>query len=202
MDSWDLLKEAYTEKYVFNHSSRTYEKYSAPLCSVAMTTDKENGVILRGATHPTVLYDKKLDKFYTEIWDNNNFICGSQNDNKLSFFTSPEAPWVHAKQLHIMKNYLREHKLFSFTEARQTSYRDIFQTLLRTRVLNRKSPFFDKKHTSSLNISRKALAFSKQMYKIYPELYKDLIGVNNTLLHGTPLHRYPWGVLMGRYYLE
>ena len=202
MDSWDLLKEAYTENYVFNHSSRTFEKYSAPLAQIAMQTDKENGIIIRGSTHPTVIYDKSLDKFYIEIWDSDNFVCGNQTDNKCSFYTSPEAPWVHAKQCHVMKNYLREHKLFSFTEARQTSYRDIFQTLLRTQVLNRKSPFFDKKHTSSLNISRKALAFSKYMYKIYPELFKDLLGVNNTKLHGTALHKYPEGVLMGRYYLE
>lgn len=200
MDSWDLLKQGYTEKYVFNHSSRTYEKYSTPMAGIAVEPLNQ-GILIRGTTHPTVLYDEKLDKFYIEIWDSDNFICGNQTE-RYSFYTSPEAPWVHAKQCHIMKNYLREHKLFSFTEARQTSYRDIFQTLLRTQVLNRKSPFFDKKHTSSLNISRKALAFSKQMYKIYPELYKDLIGVNNTLLHGTPLHRYPEGVLMGRYYLE
>ena len=202
MDSWDLLKQGYTENFVFNHSSRTYEKYSSSLCGIAVEPLNKQGAILRGTTHPTVLYDKVLDKFYTEIWDSDNFICGNQTDNKYSFFTSPEAPWVHAKQCHVMKNYLREHKLFSFTAARQRNYRKIFQTLLRTRVLNRKSPFFGKKHTGKLNLSPKALAFAKHMYKIYPELYKDLLGVNNTLLHGQPLHRYPEGVLMGRYYLE
>ena len=78
----------------------------------------------------------------------------------------------------------------------------IVQTLLRTRVMNKKSPFFSKHHIGSLNITRKAHAFAKRMYKIYPELFKDLIGVNNTLLHGEPLYKYPEGVLMGRYYLE
>ena len=202
MDSWELLKEAYTEEYVFNHSSRTFEKYSAPLAGITMQTEKENGVIIRGCTHPTVLYDDELDKFYVEIWDTDNFICGSQSSNRLSFFTSPEAPWVHAKQCHMVKNYLRKHKLFSFTAAKEAKYRKIFQTLCRTEVLNRKSPFFDKKHVSSLNISRKAEAFSKYMYKIYPELFKDLLGVNNTKLHGIPLYRYPEGVLMGKFYLE
>ena len=167
-----------------------------------MQTKKENGVIIRGCTHPTVLYDNKLNKFYVEIWDTDNFICGSQSSNRLSFFTSPEAPWVHAKQCHMVKNYLREHKLFSFSAANQTNYRKIFQTLCRTEVLNRKSPFFDKRHVSSLNISKKAEAFSKHMYKIYPKLFKDLLGVNNSTLHGIPLHRYPEGVLMGKYYLE
>lgn len=202
MDSWALLKEAYTEKYVFSHSSRTFEKYSAPLAGIAMQTQKEAGIIIRGCTHPTVLYDEMLDKFYVEIWDTDNFICGSQGSNRLSFFTSPEAPWVHSKQCHMVKNYLRQHKLFSFSAARQTQYRNIFQTLCRTNVLNRKSPFFDKKHVSKLDISRKADAFAKQMFKIYPELFKDLLGVNNSKLRGVPLHRYPEGVLIGKYYLE
>ena len=68
-----------------NHSSRTFEKYSAPLAGITMQTEKENGVIIRGCTHPTVLYDKKLNKFYVEIWDTDNFICGSQSSNRLSF---------------------------------------------------------------------------------------------------------------------
>jgi len=202
IDSWDILKEAYTEKYVFNHSSRTYEKYSAPIAGIAMQTEKENGIIIRGCTHPTVLYDKSLDKYYMEIWDTDNFICGSQNSNRLSFFTSPEAPWVHAKQSHMIKNYLRANKLFYFSDARETEYRKIFQTLCRTKVLNRKSPFFDKTHTTKLNISKKAAAFAKRMHEIYPDLFKELLGVNNTTLHGLPLYRYPEGVLMGKYYLE
>ena len=202
MDDWDLLKQAYTENYVFNYSSRTYEKYGTPLCGIAVETLNEQGILIRGSTHPTVLYDDKLDKFYMEIWDTDNFICGNQTDNKRSFFTSPEAPWVHAKQCHVIKNYLRQNKLFSFKGARGKDYRRIVQTLLRARVMNKKSPFFSKHHVSSLNITRKAHAFAKRMYKIYPELFKDLIGVNNTLLHGEPLYKYPEGVLMGRYYLE
>ncbi|MCH1416724.1 MAG: hypothetical protein L7V30_04340 [Gammaproteobacteria bacterium] len=202
VDDWDLMAEAYSPDYIINHSSRTYEKYSTSQGAVALQASKKGGVILRGATHPTVLYDSSRDKFYTEIWDTDNFICGHQHEDKLAFFTSPEAPWVHAKQLHIMKNYLRKHKLFSFTEARQTKYRKIFQTLLRTNILNKKSPFFDKLHRTPLKLSPKALTFAKQMHKIYPELFKDLLGVNNTLHHGIPLYRHPEGILMGRYYLE
>ena len=202
MDNWKLLRKAYSEEYVFNHSSRTFEKYATPICFVAGHPHKKTGVIIRGATHPSVSYDKKLDKFYFEIWDTDNFICGSQHENKLAFFTSPEAPWVHAKQCHLVKNYLRAHKLFSFSNARETSYRKIYQTLLRTQVLNRKSPFYNKTHVTNLSISRKAAAFAKKMHSLYPDLFKELLGVNNTKLHGKELHRYPQGVLMGKYYLE
>ena len=33
------------------------KKYSTPLCHVAGQPFKKNGVIIRGSTHPTVLYD-------------------------------------------------------------------------------------------------------------------------------------------------
>ena len=40
------------------------------------------------------------------------------------------------------------------------------------------------------------------MVDMYPDLYKDLLGVNNSTIRGKSLHRFPIGVLMGRYYLE
>ena len=87
------------------------------MCHVAGQPHKKNGVIIRGSTHPTVLYDSDTDKYYTEIWDTDNFICGNQHENKLAFYTSPEAPWVHAKQCHMVKNYLRQHRITDFREA-------------------------------------------------------------------------------------
>ena len=203
-DDWGLLREGYTEKYVINHSSRTFEKYSTPLCHVAGQPHKKNGVIIRGSTHPTVLYDSDTDKYYTEIWDTDNFICGNQHENKLAFYTSPEAPWVHAKQCHMVKNYLRHHRITEVREARETKYRAIFQKLCRSRVLNMKSPFFDKRYHNirRTEISKKSMVFARIMVDMYPDLYKDLLGINNSTIRGKHLYRFPVGTLMGRYYLE
>ena len=90
-----------------------------------------NSVMLRGSTEPMIYYDKKLDKFYAEIYDTDNFVDGHQTDVKTPFFTNPEFPEMHAKQCHVVKNWLRERNSFINAIDNFEQYKFIYNHLVR-----------------------------------------------------------------------
>lgn len=164
-----------------------------------------------GATHPTMLYDEKQDKFYTEIWDTDNFYLRSKFDVE-HFFTSHNYPRLHLKQCHLVKNYLREHNLMQATADNYNLNKEVLLKVSRPLSFDTtNSPYFYKlqryspreKNSFLEAQDRKTQQLVHELWKIDKDITKKYVGNMLTRIHGgVPAFKLPYGSLMLQKYLE
>ena len=208
IDSWKLMDQYLSLEWSFKNSSNLLQR--TPMNAAQMTIPRRpgNSVMLRGTTEPCVYYDKKLDKFYAQIWDTDNHIDGHQTKIKTPFFTSPEYPKIHAKQCHMVKNWLRKNNSFINILNSSEEYKTMYANLVRggaNKRINTKSPFFNKKSGGNVFTEKKSTYFVKQLEKMNKNLLDNYLGATRLLLKGAALTVFPQGVLgvnFGKFYLE
>ena len=205
IDSWDIMNEYLSLEWSFKNSSNLLQR--TPMNAAQMTIPRRpgNSVMLRGTTEPCVYYDKKLDKFYAQIWDTDNHIDGHQTKIKTPFFTSPEYPKIHAKQCHMVKNWLRKNNSFINILNSSEEYKTMYANLVRggaNKRINTKSPFFNKKSGGNVFTEKKSTYFVKQLEKMNKNLLDNYLGATRLLLKGAALTVFPQGVSFGKFYLE
>ena len=208
IDSWKLIDQYLSLEWSFKNSSNLLQR--TPMNAAQMTIERRpgNSVMLRGTTEPCVYYDKKLNKFYAQIWDTDNHIDGHQTKIKTPFYTSPEYPKIHAKQCHIVKNWLRKNKSFINILNNGEEYKTMYANLVRggaNKRINTKSPFFNKKSGDIIFTEKKSIHFVKQLRQINNDVLNNYMGTANTLLRGMALqeyNRHSLGVNFGKFYLE
>ena len=202
---WKLVEQFFDEKYTFEVTNNIVDKTPMNMVNNMIGLRPGNSVMLRGSTEPMIYYDKKLDKFYAEIYDTDNFVDGHQTDVKTPFFTNPEFPEIHAKQCHVVKNWLRERNSFINAIDNFEQYKFIYNHLVRgglDSMLNIGAKFFTKNTGHNLFRTKKALHFAKQLKKLKPELFEKYMRAARISLKGIPLNKFPRGVSFGKFYLE
>ena len=205
IDSWELMNEYLSQEWSFNNSSNLLQRTPGNAAQMTIERRPGNSVMLRGTTEPCVYYDEKLGKFYAEIWDTDNHIDGHQTKIKTPFFTSPEYPKIHAKQCHIVKNWLRKNNSFINILNSGKEYKAMYADLVRggaKKRINTKSPFFNKKSGGSIFTEKKSVHFVKQLKQMNKDLLDNYMGATRLLLKGVALHVFPTGISFGRFYLE
>ena len=169
-----------------------------------------NTMLIDGATHPTIFYDSDLNKFYTEIWDTDNFYLRTKLTCE-HFFTTTDLTKLHLKQCHIVKNYLRSNNLMHATKDNYNVYKHVLLKIARPLSFNTTdSPFFhkldkfyaDEKNPVMLAQDKKTQMFIRHIHKISDDLSSKYIGNMIQTIGGMPIWKLPFGTRMLKKYLE
>ena len=118
---------------------------------------------------PDVYYDKGC--WYSDLWDSSHLGELASFSNIELFYSTQEFPKLHAKQLHIVKNYLKANNMYS-SRTNSAEYRQLVIKLVRvTSVV----PIFKKTKTSSLFDNPKNLELLKYADSKQLDVYKSLL---------------------------
>jgi hypothetical protein len=118
---------------------------------------------------PDVYYDKGC--WYSDLWDSSQLGELASFSNIELFYSTHEFPKLHAKQLHIVKNYLKDNNIYS-SKTNTDEYRQLVIKLVRvTSVV----PIFKKTKTVSLFDNPKNLELIKYADSKQLDVYKSLL---------------------------
>ena len=205
INDWKLVEKLLDYDYSFSTWSNLLQKTPMNMTQKLIQPRSNNSVILRGSTEPHIYYDVKIDKYYLQLWDTDNFIDGHCTNTLTPFFTNPKYPELHAKQCHLMLNYLRQNRLKMDSESHLTEYKDIMTIITRGGMhirLNTDAPFFNKKSGNKIFTEKKSMHFVKELKKLHPKLFEMYMFAANSTIGGSPLIHFGTGTTMGKFYLE
>lgn len=155
-----------------------------------------------GASEPRVYYDKKLDKFYTQIWDTDNFYSRSRL-NTYHFYTDPLFPKLHVKQCHMIMNFFKEKNIYYHPLTNPNDYKKLVISLVRNLSFDTSiSPYFNKISISKSSLpffnirDHKTFIFLQHLYKYDKEFLDKYIQYLNQKITNIPLWRFDRGVLL------
>ena len=123
-------------------------------------------------------------EWFLDIWDTDAIELASFNNIEL-FYTTPDLPELHCKQCHLLKNILKNNKLFSPTDAEKkkiirTLLRDIPPVVLDESLFKKSFSFFDlPKEKQTINSTFTEEQRDKFRYMI-----------TNVKVNGSPIHRF------------
>jgi hypothetical protein len=121
---------------------------------------------------PDVYYDKGC--WYSDLWDSSNLGEVASFSNIELFYSTDEFPELHAKQLHIVKNYLKDNKLYSI-RTNSVEYKQLVRDLVRVTPVVPTADSFKKTKTSSLFDNPKNLELLKYADSKQLDVYKSLL---------------------------
>jgi hypothetical protein len=104
---WDFGKDFY-DKYLGEKWLHTKSNFDMRHFNLPKIRGK-NFCYLLGSHDPHVIYNE--GKWYSDIFDSNGMAEVASFRNVEFFYTSPSFPALHAKQLHLVKNYLKYNNL-------------------------------------------------------------------------------------------
>lgn len=148
------------------------------------STKQSNFCLISCDADPKVYY--KDGRWYSSLYDSENFIFCSVIPNNIFFFTDPIFPKLHAKQLHMMKNYLTEHKLYDI-ETGSHQYKELVRDITREKTLIPRGVEVMKEFSSSriMNDSK-----TKMMLRTTnDEIRKYYTGMMQQTINNKPLWR-------------
>ena len=161
-----------------------------------------------GATEPRVFFDNKTSKFYTQIWDTDNFYSRSRL-NTYHFYTDPLFPKIHVKQCHLIKRYFRENNLKFHPNNDFNEYKKLSIKLTRSLSFDTSSsPFFSKLKFNKSNLpfiktgDVKTLMFLQYLYNHDIEFLDRYNQYMNQKIVSIPLWRFNQGEMLLQKYLE
>jgi hypothetical protein len=107
--TWDFGKDYFdvhlADKWLYTKSNFDMRHWTVP------NIKGKNFCYLVGNLDPQVHY--KDGRWYSSIFDTNGLAEVASYRNHEFFYTSVDFPTLHAKQLHLVKNYLKYHNMFS-----------------------------------------------------------------------------------------
>jgi hypothetical protein len=130
---------------------------------------------------PNVYYDKGC--WYSDLWDSANLGELASFSNIELFYSTDEFPELHAKQLHIVKNYLKDNKLYSIRNN-TVEYKQLVRDLVRVTPVVPTTDSFKKTKTVSLFDNPKHIELLKYADSKQLSAYKSLL---NTKIQGKSL---------------
>ena len=171
----------------------------------------DKALIIRGVSEPQLYFDPSLKLWYNLTYDTDNFQA-LMLPGSVAFFADPTDPNIYIKQCYLLRNYLKEHKLFDVSP--QKNFKTYKKAMIKsTRYLNSydtfDSLFFDKNNStgstplSKLFANKKSKAFYSTLRNSYIDYFNDFKNtiVRNTI-DGIPIINYPFGVQIHKSYLK
>ena len=123
---WDFGKDFY-DKYLGDKWLHTKSNFDMRHFTVPNIKGKNFCYVL-GSHDPHVRYEE--GKWYSDIYDSNGMAEVASFRNVEFFFTSPSFIALHAKQLHLVKNYLKDNNLLDIS-INTTQYKNIIRYIAR-----------------------------------------------------------------------
>ena len=124
---WDFGRDYFDkqvgDKWLFTKSNFDMRHWTLP------NIKGKNFCYLVGQLDPHVRYDNGL--WYSDIFDSNGMSETASFRNIEFFFTCPSFPALHAKQLHLVKNYLKDNNLLS-VNTNTLHYKNILRKVIRS----------------------------------------------------------------------
>lgn len=121
---------------------------------------------------PDVYYDK--GRWYSDLWDSSNLGELASFSNIELFYSTDEFPELHAKQLHLVKNYLKDNKLYSI-RTNSVEYKQLIRDLVRVTPVVPVSDSFKKTKAVSLFDNPKHVELLKYADSKQLSAYKSLL---------------------------
>ena len=121
---------------------------------------------------PDVYYSNGL--WYSDLWDTSNLGELAAFSNIELFYTNDDFPKLHAKQLHILKNYLKDNSMFAL-RTNSHEYNTLIRDLTRISPVVPRTSSFNKTKTVSLFDNPKNLQLLKYANTKQLDTYKSII---------------------------
>jgi hypothetical protein len=135
---------------------------------------------IRGKNYCNIFCDLTPDVYfsnglwYSDLWDSSNLGELASFSNIDLFYSTHEFPELHAKQLHIVKNYLKDNKLYSI-KTNTVEYKQLVRDLVRVTPVVPTADSFKKTKTVSLFDNPKNVALLKYADSKQLSAYKSLL---------------------------
>ena len=121
---------------------------------------------------PDVYYDKGY--WYSSLWDSSQLGELASFNNIELFYSTEDFPKLHAKQMHIVKNYLKENKLYSL-RTNTHEYFHLVRELVRISAVAPAVISWKKTKTVSLFDNPKNIQLLKYANTDQLDIYKSII---------------------------